>query len=164
MILSDVFISELNQEAAKTKKLLSRVPDGRFDWKPHEKSMAIGRLATHIAELPGWISMVVDKEELDFATREYAPRIVNNNEELVALLDENINSAATALQGVSNEDLAKTWRLRNGDHIIMTMPKADVIRVLAMNHLIHHRGQLTVYLRQNDVPLPNMYGPTADEA
>lgn len=163
MSISKPFIAELQVEAANTKKMLERVPFEHIGWKPHDKSMPMGRLATHVAELPGWITMTIKSDELDLGASGYNPTPVSNSEELVALHDKNVSSAIEALEAISDEDMMKTWTLRNGEHIIFQLPKAVVIRTSAINHLIHHRAQLSTYLRQHNVPVPGMYGPSADE-
>lgn len=163
MTLNDQLIAEIKAEAATTRKLLERVPVEKNSWKPHEKSMALGNLAAHVAELPGWVTGTLTTEEMDFATREYKPFIAEKNEDLVALFDNKINEAIAALEKASQEEWGKTWTLRKGDHILFTMPKPVVIRTFALSHMYHHRGQLSVYLRLLDIPIPGMYGPSADE-
>ena len=156
-------IAELQMEAASTKKMLERVPVDKNDWKPHEKSMKMGRLATHVAELPGWIAMTMGTDELDLSKMDYKPVMPNTTEELTANLDANVNKAVAALENAKDEDFDKMWTLRNGDHVIFTMPKKAVIRSMAYSHHYHHRGQLSVYLRLLDIPVPGMYGPSADD-
>jgi uncharacterized damage-inducible protein DinB len=162
MSISDSLLPELDQEMSNTRRALERVPMDKADWKPHQKSMALGRLAIHLAELPGWASTTVTTDELDFSTG-YNPATVANTEELLALFDKNVSAARAALAGAGDEIWHKPWTLRNGDHVIFTLPKIAVHRSFVMNHVIHHRGQLTVYLRLNDVPVPSIYGPSADE-
>jgi len=156
-------IKELEQEAAVTRKLLERVPAEKFDWKPHEKSMPMGRLATHVAEMHGWTKPTVDDPELDFAKMDYKPYEPKTTEELVAHLDKNVNEAIEALKNASDEAWFEDWSLRNGEQIYFTIPKIAVMRGMVLNHIVHHRGQLSVYLRLNDIPVPAMYGPSADE-
>ena len=156
-------IAELKMEAASTKKILERVPTDNNDWKPHEKSMKIGNLANHVAELPGWIAMTMTTDELDLSTMNYKPVISTSTAELIGKLDENVNKAVAALEKASDEDFGKMWTLRNGAHTIFTMPKIAVIRSMAYSHHYHHRGQLSVYLRLLDIPVPGMYGPSYDE-
>jgi uncharacterized damage-inducible protein DinB len=163
MSMSKPLIAELAMEAANTKKIFERIPFDQLGWKPHEKSMPMGRLATHVAELPGWITMTINTDEFDLAAMTYKPTPVNSNEELIALLDKNVQAAVEALEKSTDEDMMKIWTLRNGDHIIFQLPKVAVIRGSAMNHSVHHRGQLTTYLRQHNIPVPGMYGPSADE-
>ena len=156
-------LNELQQEAAQTRKMLERVPFEKGDYKPHEKSFEMGRLAAHVAELPGWITMTVKTDGMDFATSAYKSPKPESHEELLRVYDDIVAKAVEALQSTNMEELMKPWTLRNGEQILFTMPKVAVIRSFAINHLIHHRGQLSVYLRLNEVPLPGMYGPSADE-
>ena len=161
--MTDALIGELKVEAATTRKLLERVPVDKNSWKPHEKSMALGNLSGHIAELPGWITVTMTTDEMDFAKREYKPFIAQSAGELVTHFDKMVEDAIAALKAASPEEYGKTWTLRNGDHIMFTMPKAAVLRSFALSHMYHHRGQLSVYLRLLDIPIPGMYGPSADE-
>ena len=163
MQLNQALIAELQMEAANTRKILSCVPTEQNTWKPHEKSMKLGNLANHIAELPGWLSMVLTTDELDLSTMNYKPTIPETPEALGAVLDKNGNNAVVALEKSLPEDFQKTWTLRNGSHVIFSMPKIAVIRSMALSHLYHHRGQLSVYLRLLEVPFPGMYGPSADD-
>jgi len=151
---------EFSQEMATTRRLLERVPTDRGSWKPHPKSFALGHLAQLIAWMPGWITSTLRRSELDLAGG--APYSFQPTEALLVLFDKNVGEAATALKEVVNDALAAPWSLKQGEHVLFTMPKGEVTRQ-HLNHLIHHRGQLTVYLRLVDVPLPSIYGPTADE-
>ena len=157
------FIAELEQEAKATRKLLERVPLEKHDWKPHEKSMALGRLAFHVAEIYGWASSTLDQDELDFAKFDYKPKISGTTEELLAVFDDNYNKAMKSLKNAADPTFMENWTLKNGDVTYFTLPKIAVLRSFAFSHQIHHRAQLGVYLRMLDVPLPGMYGPTADE-
>jgi len=163
MTINEGLIAELKHEAASTKKMLERVPTDKNDWKPHEKSMKLGRLASHVAELPGWIAMTMTTDELDLSKMDYKPAIAATTEELTGILDTNVNKAVAALENATMEDFHKMWTLRNGDNVFFTMPKIGVIRSMAYSHHYHHRGQLSVYLRLLDIPVPGMYGPSADE-
>ncbi len=163
MSINQGLIAELKMEAASTKKILERVPVDHNDWKPHTKSMKLGNLANHVAELPGWVSFTMDSDELDLATMNYKPVISTSTEQLIGKLDENVNKAVTSLEKATDEDFGKMWTLRNGAHVIFTMPKIAVLRSMAFSHHYHHRGQLSVYLRLLDVPVPGMYGPSYDE-
>lgn len=156
-------IQELQQEAGNTRKLLMLVPMDKLDYSPHPKSMKMGPLAIHISELPGWITLGINNDGLDFATHKFAPFQPKTNEELAEHLDKNVASAVAALATASAEVLQKPWTLRSGEHLIFTLPKAQVVRSFAMNHMIHHRAQLGVYLRMLDIAIPGMYGPSADE-
>lgn len=153
---------ELDMEAATTRKMLSRIPDDKFDWKPHEKSMTIRQLATHIAEIPGWIAMAFNTSELDFAKGDYKPTVVNNTEEVLNILEQSVTSAKQGFENAKEEDLLPTWTMRNGDQVYMVLSKYEVIRH-AFAQLIHHRAQMGVFLRLLDVPIPGSYGPSADE-
>jgi uncharacterized damage-inducible protein DinB len=163
MNIKEGLIKELKHQAANTRKLLERVPAEHFDWKPHEKSMHLGRLASHIAETIGWVSTAITENELDFAKREYKPTVITTNADLIKILDEKLAPALADLETATNEILMQEWTLRNGEQIYFTLPKVAVIRDFAFNHSYHHRGQLTVYLRMLDIPVPGMFGPTADE-
>jgi uncharacterized damage-inducible protein DinB len=156
-------IIELQVEGAQTRKMLSRVPFDRFDWKPHGKSMNLGRLATHIAELPGFIPVITGSTFLDVLQMKRQPSTVTNNEDLLALHDRKLEEAIAALTAATDEELMTSWSLRRGETVMFTLPRISGIRTLAMNHIVHHRGQLAVFLRLNDVPVPGMYGPSADE-
>lgn len=150
-------------EAANTRKILERVPLDKTDWTPHKKSMSLGRLATHIAEIPSWVTVTLANDGLDFAKTPYKAHVATSNEELVSILDKNINEAIATLEKTTDADFSSMWTLRNGEQVFFTLPKAAVLRSFALSHNYHHRAQLGVYLRMLDVPLPGMYGPTADE-
>jgi len=162
MSLSDSLLPEFDHEMANTRRALERVPMDKPSWQPHPKSMPLGRLAVHLAELPGWATTTVETGELDFASG-YNPSKAETTQELLALFDKNVAEARAAIAGAGDEVWFQDWSLRNGEHVIFTMPKIAVLRSFVMNHTIHHRGQLTVYLRLNDVPVPSLYGPSADE-
>lgn len=156
--------AELQQEAKTTRRILERVPEASFGWKPHEKSMTLGRLAAHVAELPELILPALGQDELDFASGDFKPFVPQTTAELLEKFDRNIAAAAEALQQQPDERMGEKWRLRSGDHVLFEMPREMVVRFVGLNHVIHHRGQLSVYLRLLDVPLPSIYGPSADEA
>ena len=153
---------EMNQEALTTRKMLSRVPPEKFDWQPHPKSMTLGRLAAHVAELPGWVAMVVDTNELDFANNPYEPKDVKNTGELLDYFEDSLKNGKDALNRVNIEQFSEPWTLRNGEQVYSTEPKYDVIR-MAHSQIIHHRAQLGVYLRLLNIPIPGSYGPSADD-
>jgi uncharacterized damage-inducible protein DinB len=153
---------QLEQEAPVTRKFLELVPTEQFNFKPHEKSMTLERLATHVAELPAWVGMAINTEGLDFATNPYPPETVANREELLAYFDRNLADARKNLATAKDDILTQPWTLSNGDHKIFTSPKDDVLRV-SMSQIIHHRAQLGVYLRLLNIPIPGSYGPSADE-
>jgi uncharacterized damage-inducible protein DinB len=163
MSISDGFISELQHEAATTRKCLERIPESSFDWKPHEKSMSMVRLATHVAEMFDWVKETVSKTEMDFATQEYKPFEPQTTADLVEFFDKRLAGAIEALQNVPDEAMFEKWRLRNGEEIFFEMMRVQVLRGMVFNHILHHRGQLSVYLRMNDIPVPALYGPSADE-
>lgn len=163
MNLIDPVLSELAHEAATTRRLLDRVPERHLAWKPHEKSMTLGRLATHIAEIPGWVGSIVEKDEFDVGTGGYVPPTIDRVPEIVARFDRNVAAATETLKRQSNDRLLAKWQLKKKGQLVVEMPRMGMIRSLLMNHLIHHRGQLSVYLRLQNVPLPSIYGPTADE-
>lgn len=165
MSIAQSMLPEFDHEMTMTRKILERVP-ANGDWKPHEKSMTLGRLAMHVATLPGWATMTVERSVLDLADKSdpaMAPNPFTTPERLLSEFDRLSKNARASLAGVSDEELMKTWTLKMGDHEILAMPKVAVLRGIVMNHLIHHRGQLSVYLRLNGVPVPGMYGPSADE-
>jgi uncharacterized damage-inducible protein DinB len=162
-MIKQAMINEIKHEAAQTKKLLERVPFDKFDWSPHEKSMKLGRLAIHIAEIPRWSSRILAATEFDFTKAGYKAAEVHSTEELVQLSENNIQTALDDFNTTKDEDLLASWTFRRGEHVIFTLPRAAAIRTLAMNHLLHHRGQLSVYLRLLNIPIPGMYGPSADE-
>ena len=158
------FANELKHEAASTRKMLECVPLDKLTWKPHEKSTELGKLAKHTASLSSWVSRALTTDELDFAKGRPAPAPdFTTTAELLAILDTNVAQALKDLENTSNETFMQLWTLRQGEKVYMTMPKAAVIRHMALNHAVHHRGQLSVYLRLLDVAVPGMYGPTADE-
>jgi uncharacterized damage-inducible protein DinB len=159
MSLSEAFVAELDTEMPTTRRLLEIVPSDRGTWKPHPKSFALGHLAQLIARMPGWFTQMMNATELDLARAQgYS---FERTDTLVAEFDRHVKEAREALSRARDEDFAVAWSLRAGDRVLMTMPRAAVVRQ-TINHLVHHRGQLTVYLRLLDVPLPSIYGPTAD--
>lgn len=165
-MFSEMLMPEFEQEMANTRRTLERVPEDRFAWKPHEKSTSLGGLATHLANLPSWTTHTFDKDELDMAPPGAEPfrlEEAKSRAELLAAFDKNVAAARAALTGASDESWQGPWSLLNGGKTIMTLPRAAVMRGFVMNHLIHHRAQLGVYLRLLDVPVPSIYGPSADE-
>lgn len=164
MSLCGSLAAELRQEARTTRRILERVPEASFGWKPHEKSMSLGRLAAHVAELPELIVPALTRPEFDFGSGDFKPFNPQSTAELLEKFDRNIETAAALLERQPDESMGEGWRLRSGDHVLFEMPRALVVRFVGLNHVIHHRGQLSVYLRMLDVPLPSIYGPSADEA
>lgn len=162
MQIIQMFLNEVEQEAQTTRKFLSIIPNDKFDWQPHPKSMTIRQLATHIAELPEWIPLAINTDELDFAKNAYKPELLNSTDELLAKLEQNIAAAKESLAGTNEDVLAQKWVLRNGEDIYLEQTKAEVVRV-AISQTIHHRAQLGVFLRLLNVPIPGSYGPSADE-
>ncbi len=161
-MLTESFIAEITHESTVTRKVLERVPEDKFGWRPHEKSMTMGRLASHITELIGWIETITKRDDFDLA-RDYFAFEPKTNSELLDLFDKNLQLAISALKSISEEEMMKSWTLRRGEHLILSLPRAQVIRSVVLNHMIHHRGQLSVYLRLNNIPVPSIYGPSADE-
>ena len=161
--LAAAFIGELQHEATTTRKILERVPAEKFDYKPHDKSMTMGRLAVHVAEMVNWVTVTVTTDGIDFATMDNTPFAPKTNEELLEYFDKYVAEAVEALSNTADETMFETWTMRNGEQIFMSMPKIQVLRGMVFNHIWHHRGQLSVYLRMNDIPVPSIYGPSADE-
>ena len=153
-------LEEFDQEMKTTRRLLERVPDDKGTWKPHEKSFSLAHLAQLVSWMPGWIAMTINQPKLDLSGS--AGYSNEKTETLVADFDRNVSEAREALSKVTDEQWKEPWSLTSGDQVFMTLPKGVVVRQ-HINHLIHHRGQLSVYLRLVDVPLPSIYGPTADE-
>lgn len=161
--LASAFLAELDNEAKVTRNVLERIPSDKFHWQPHDKSMPFGRLASHVAEMFGWTKETLKSDVLDFSTMDYKPFEPSTTEELLAFFDEHIANAKTILAETSDETFMTDWTMRNGETVYFTMPKVAVMRSFVLNHIIHHRGQLSVYLRLNDIPVPSIYGPSADE-
>lgn len=166
MTIGQSMLPEFDQEMQNTRKTLERAPDDRWNWKPHDKSGTLGWLAGHIATLPGWIAVTIQTEELDFAPVNgpaYQPPKTDNRAELLAVFDKESAGARAALAAVSDQEMMKGWKLLAAGKEIFTMPRIACIRGFAMNHLIHHRAQLGVYYRLLGIPVPGLYGPSADE-
>ena len=161
MKISEVLLQELDQEAQTTRRVLERVPQEHLGWKPHAKSMTLGQLARHVTLIPGGVASGV--EHLTMQVPNFPQPTVENVRELIPLLDESVAKAHAILGPMSDDDMRATWRLLNGDQTIMAMPRMAFLRAIMLNHWYHHRGQLSVYLRQLGVPLPSIYGPSADE-
>ena len=166
MTIGQSMLSEFDEEMKNTRKMLERVPDDKWGWKPHEKSGTMGWLAGHVGTVPEWIAMTINTEELDYAPVDgpsYEPPKITNRKELLAAFDKASAEARAALASVSDQEIVKGWKLLAGGKEIFTLPRVACIRGMCMNHLIHHRAQLTVYFRLVGVPVPGMYGPSADE-
>ena len=155
-------VKEMEQEAKTTQKMLAIIPTDKFDWKPHEKSMNIQKLATHIAELPGWVTMVLNTSELDFASNPYNPVKITNTADLLSYFETTLSEGKARLEKAKENDLLPDWTLRNGEQILSVSSKAEVIRMVFCQ-IVHHRAQLGVYLRLLNIPIPGSYGPSADE-
>jgi uncharacterized damage-inducible protein DinB len=167
MAIRDSFLPEFDTEMANTRKTLERVPDDKLSWKPHPKSGAMGWLAGHLADLAGWATMAIQQDSVDIQPKGVPfqpPPPPKSTKEILEKFDKNVQQARAAIAGVSDADLMKPWSLLKNGQTLMTLPKGACLRSFVMNHLIHHRAQLGVYLRLNDVPVPSIYGPSADES
>jgi uncharacterized damage-inducible protein DinB len=162
MAMADALLPEFDREMTVTRKLLERVPEDKFEWKPHQKSMSLGQLAQHVATIPRWGTVTMAQSEFDLAGDNRGPAL-STRAEVLATFDQHVSDARAALVGRGDGELMAPWALKRGGTTIFSMPKAAVWRSFVMSHLIHHRAQLGVYLRMHDVPLPSIYGPSADE-
>ena len=163
MALVDTLLPEFDHEMATARTVLARVPEGRLDWKPHARSFSLGALATHVATLPTWATETLTRGEIDLDPNQPVPSALPSRTDLLAAFDKNVAGARAALTGKTDAELMAMWSLKRGGRTLFTMPKTAVLRSFVLNHLVHHRGQLTVYLRLLDVPVPSIYGPSADE-
>ncbi len=159
----DALMAELRNEAKSTRKMLERIPQDRLVWNPHEKSMTIGRLAAHIAEIPVWVNRCMEAKVFDFASVPLVRKTYKDLAELLDVFENKQDAAVTSLQNASDETLAEQFTIQRGDQVVYQMPRQVLIRNFALNHLVHHRGQLSVYLRLLDIAVPGVYGPSADE-
>ena len=165
MSYAETILPEFDQEMANTRKVLERVPDDKFDWRAHPKSNAIGWNANHLAEIPGWVEGILAELTWDIAPvdgERYASPKLTTRQQILELFDRNVDAARRAISSVQDEELIKMWSLLEAGQPLFTMPRAAVIRNFVLNHLIHHRAHLCVYLRLNDIPVPGMYGPSGD--
>ena len=166
MSLSKALLPEFDHEMANARRTLERIPDDKFAWKPHERSFAMGELATHIANMLTWVVHTIERDSLDIAPPD-APKLraslITSQKELLDTFDQNLTAARAAIEGASDEHLFQPWTLLSGGEKVFTLPRIAVLRSAVMNHIIHHRGQMSVYLRLNDIPVPSLYGPSADE-
>lgn len=162
-MIKEGMMREIQHEGSQTKRILERIPIDNFNWKPHEKSKEIGPLAIHVAQIPAWTSRILAAPEFDIATMQREVPEIKTADDLVKISESNIQKAVEDLLKASDEDLMAMWTLRRGDQIVFSLPRAAAIRSMSMNHLIHHRGQLTVYLRLLNISVPGIYGPSADE-
>jgi len=167
MTIGQMMLGEFDQEMQGTRKVLERCPDEKWNWKPHEKSGTVGWLAGHIATMPGWIGVTLTTDQLDYAPVDgpaYTAPKTDNRQELLAVFDQNVKEARAALSTVSDQEIMKPWKLLAGGQEIFTMPRVACLRGMVLNHIIHHRAQLTVYFRLLGIAVPGLYGPSADEA
>lgn len=167
MSLSQTLLPEYDQEMATTRRVLERVPEDQLGWQPHEKSMPFGRLATHVAELAGWARTILQNDSLDLAPPGgggYQPHASSSRNELLEMFDKNVAASRAAIESTDDAAFMQKWTLLKGGQTIFTLPRVAVLRTMLLNHIIHHRGQLTVYLRLTGTPVPSVYGPSADEA
>ncbi|HEY7767216.1 DinB family protein [Longimicrobium sp.] len=160
--LKQLALGDLEHELETTRRVLDRVPEQHLDWKPHAKSFSLGQLATHLTQMPFWVTTTITQDELDVAG---APRTepLDTHAAIMRRFDDNVADAREALQNADESTFGNKWSLKAGDHVILSMPRLAVLRSFCLSHMIHHRGQLSVYLRLLDVPVPSIYGPTADE-
>lgn len=164
MKLSDALIAEFTHESATTRKLLERLPEDKLGWKPHAKSMSLGDLATHIAHIPEWSQTVVNDDAFDMGTSDMEVPKPDTRRGILDYFDKSVEGFKSVVSGKSDEQLFQPWKLLKDGQTVLELPRAACIRSFILSHGIHHRGQLSVYLRLNDVPLPSIYGPSADEA
>lgn len=165
MDMHQAFLQELEMEMGNTRKTLERVPE-KMDWTPHPKSMTMGRLAQHLAEIPDWVTKTIELDELDMSpvgAPPYNPQPAKSPSEALAVFDKNLGAARAALASTNDAHLMKPWSLKMAGKTLLTMPRVAVIRNFVLNHNVHHRAQMGVYLRLNDIPVPSVYGPSADE-
>lgn len=162
MAMVDALLPEFDHEMTVTRKLLERVPEEKWDWKPHAKSYSLGQLAQHVATIPMWGSVTLTQAEIDLGGNQQ-PAPVRTRKELLDMFDQNVKNTRASLVGKGDGEFVVPWALKRNGQTIFSMPKSAVWRSFVMSHLIHHRAQLSVYLRMNDVPIPSMYGPSADE-
>lgn len=164
MTTSEALIADLEREIPLTRKILEAVPEEHFAWKPHDKSMSLAQLAGHLAETPMWVDSMIEAE-MDFAAadQEYKPFLPSTRTELLEAFEQNAQACLKTLRGRDDAFMEETWILRSGDQIMMEKPRKVVIRDIVVHHSIHHRAQLTVYLRLLDIPVPGTYGPSADD-
>ncbi len=163
MSIGQSMLAEFDNEMASTRRVLERLPEDKLEWKPDPKSMTLGRLAGHIAEMPGWGSVTLATDSLDLGSGEFKPLTATSRSQVLAAFDKIIAESRAALASASDENMMKNWKLQMNGQTILEMPKIAVIRSMVMNHTIHHRAQMTVYYRLNGIPVPALYGPSADE-
>jgi uncharacterized damage-inducible protein DinB len=165
MSVTQALLQELDMEMPNTRKTLERIPD-KLDWTPHAKSMSMGRLAQHLSEIPDWAVKSIELDELDLAppgAPPHQPPPIGTRSDILATFDKNLKAARESLLKTNDEHLMKPWSLKMGGKTVMTIPRVAVLRNFVLNHNVHHRAQMGVYLRLNDIPVPSIYGPSADE-
>lgn len=163
MTISETLLPEFDAEMESTRKMLAAVPDGKWDWKPHTKSMSVGQLTGHITDMASWSVEIIEKESLALNPGEYKPYVPQSSQELLSSFDEKRTQARAAIAKASDADLAQVWTMSWDGQKIIEMPRIAVLRSMMINHIIHHRGQLSVYVRLLDSKVPGLYGPSADE-
>ncbi|MBV6478781.1 MAG: hypothetical protein HGGPFJEG_01538 [Ignavibacteria bacterium] len=163
MALNESLLKELKIEAAASRKMLERIPEDKYDWKPHEKSMSMGSLAAHIAENLDWAALIVNTDDFNFETSGYKSPKVKTKTELLNLFDDGLNKAVESLKNADDKKLHGHWIMRSNEKVFIDSPRMEVLRSFFFSHSAHHRGQLSVYMRMNDILLPQVYGPTADD-
>jgi uncharacterized damage-inducible protein DinB len=164
MVLKDAILSEFDHEMAVTRRLLERLPEAALSWRPHDRSMSLGGLATHLAQIPHWGTSILERDFYDLVHDRTAPAVEKSTRaQVLETFDRHTTEVRRALLGRSDAELIAPWSLKQGGQTIMSLPRFGALRRFLLNHLVHHRGQLTVYLRLQNVPLPPIYGPTADE-
>jgi uncharacterized damage-inducible protein DinB len=166
MAIIDSLLPEFDKEMASTRKTLERIPDDKLDYKPHPKSGSMGWIVSHLANVPIWTGRALNMDSMDMNPPGAPPRrtvVLNSMEEVLALFDKNVSDARAALSTATDDALGQPWTMLSGGNKVFTLPRAAIIRSFVMNHSIHHRGQLTMYMRLNDIPVPGLYGPSADE-
>ncbi|HET6765663.1 MAG TPA: DinB family protein [Longimicrobiaceae bacterium] len=162
--IKSLVFSDVERELATTRRVLERVPEDHFGWKPHENSFAIGALASHLANLPLWGIAILTMDEMDLAIPPSIPGAAATSAELVARWDDHAAQLNAAIAALDERALGRTWTMRRGEQVMISQPRLQVLRSMCLNHMIHHRGALSVNLRLLDVPVPSIYGPSADEA
>jgi uncharacterized damage-inducible protein DinB len=163
MPISEGLLNEFDHESKTTRRVLERVPTDKFDWAPHPRSMTMGKLAWHVAQMATWVPGTLEKDSIDFSVPGPEDPAHATTEELLAAFDQMVAAARASLAAAPDQIMMQPWSLKNGDMVFFTLPKIAVLRSFVFNHIVHHRGQLTVYLRLNEIPVPSIYGPSADE-
>jgi uncharacterized damage-inducible protein DinB len=163
MSMAQALLAEFKQEMSTTRRCLERMPNDKLDWQPHKKSMTLGGLASHLVHLPTWTSFTLDKDGLDIAGDQPSPEPISSTTMALDVFDKNVDAAGAVLEKATDDQFTAGWTLKSGGQTIFTMPKLAVLRSFVLNHMVHHRAQLGVYLRLNDLSVPSVYGPSADE-